>query len=64
MTESELQLTDKQIGELQHLKQYFPYRIVFGVLKEGGEFEAYAAKTKHRLNAALRNGHAVFTIGS
>jgi len=54
--------TQSQIDELVRLKQYFPYRIIFGVLKKDGAFETYAAKTKHAMNRALRSGDAVFVI--
>jgi len=54
--------TQSQIDALVRLKQYFPYRIIFGVLKKDGTFDTYATKTKHTMNRALRSGDAVFTI--
>lgn len=59
----EPQLTDVQVAELRRLKQYFPYRIIFGTLGPNGEFEAFADTTKRRMNAKLRAGYAVFTLG-
>lgn len=56
-------LTDSQIEELQRLKDYFPYRIIFGVIdKDTGEFEAWCKTTNHVLNRKLRECHSVFTL--
>jgi len=56
-------LNNKQERELRRLKQYFPYRIVFGVLdKVTGKFEAYATTTKHTANRLAREGHQVFVL--
>ena len=54
-------LNDKQIKEIERLKNYFPYRIVFGVIdKETKLFEVRACKTKAPLNKAVKAGHSVF----
>ena len=56
-------LTDTQKNELVRLKQYFPYRIVFGVVdKDSGEFTSYALPTKHLCNKKVREGHSVFVV--
>lgn len=56
-------LNNEQAQELRRLKQYFPYRIVFGVLnKDTGEFAAYAKLTKHTANKLAREGHQVFLL--
>lgn len=55
-------LNQSQLAELQRLKQYFPYRIVFGVLKKDGTFEAWAKTTKHVANRLAREGHQVFMV--
>ncbi len=57
------ELSDAQIAEMRRTKQYFPYRIVFGVVdKDTGDFFVYAKTTKHQLNRLVREGHAVFTL--
>ena len=57
------ELTEAQIAEMRRTKQYFPYRIVFGVLdKDTGEFSVWAKPTKHAMNRLVREGHAVFTL--
>lgn len=56
-------LTEKQNAELVRIKGYFPYRIVFGVVrKDTGEFEAYAKTTMHTANRLAREGHAVYVL--
>lgn len=58
------ELTEAQIAEMRRTKQYFPYRIVFGVFdKDTGEFSVWAKPTKHAMNRLAREGHAVFTLG-
>lgn len=57
-------LTNTQIAELQRLKSYFPYRVVFGIIdKDTGSFEAQARTTKAAANNAARKGHTVFIFG-
>lgn len=55
-------LTQSQIQELQRIKAYFPYRIVFGVIKKDGTFEVWAKTTKHAANRLAREGHQVFMV--
>lgn len=57
-----MELTQEQLKELQRLKAYFPYRIVFGVLRKSGEFEAWAKPTKHAANKLAREGHTVWIL--
>lgn len=57
-------LTPSQVQELQYLKGYFPYRIVFGIVdKDTGKFEAQARVTMRCANDAARKGHSVFVYG-
>ena len=59
------QLTEEQMRQLQRLKAYFPYRVVFGVLdKDTGAFEARAGRTMAAANNAARKGHLVFVYGA
>jgi hypothetical protein len=58
----ENQLTEENKTQLIRLKQYFPYRIVFGVILPDGVFETYAVNTKHKLNKFLKLGYPVFQI--
>lgn len=55
-----MELTQQQTQELQRLKAYFPYRIVFGVIHQDGSFEAYAKTTMHTANHLARKGASVF----
>lgn len=55
-------LNDEQLKELQRLKAYFPFRIVFGVIDQDGKFEAYAKTTMHTANSLSRKGHSVFLL--
>jgi hypothetical protein len=55
-------LTAEQEQELKRLKAYFPYRIVFGVVRTTGEWEAYAKTTMATANRLTREGHAVFVL--
>lgn len=56
-------LNEQQERELRRLKQYFPFRIVFGVIdKDTAEFSAYAKTTMRTANTLSRKGHAVFVL--
>jgi hypothetical protein len=56
-------LTQKQLAELQRIKQYYPYRVVFGVInKDTGEFQTWCKTTKHIANKLAREGHQVFIL--
>lgn len=52
----ETRFSDMQIAELRRLKEYFPYRVVFGALSPAGEFEANAQPTKRRAMKLAREG--------
>jgi len=58
----EYQLTEENKNDLIKLKQYFPYRIIFGVCMPDGKFDTYAVNTKHKLNKFLKLGYQVFQI--
>lgn len=46
--------------DLERLKGYFPYRIVFATQNpETGKIETFADHTRRRLNKFLRNGQVV-----
>ena len=54
-------LTEKQDAEIKRVKQYFPYRIVFGVIDKDTEaFDVYTKPTMHTANRLARLGHSVF----
>ena len=55
--------TVEQEQQLFRMKQYFPYRIVWGAVDQNGNFEAHANATRHRLNSYLRKGWLVATVG-
>lgn len=45
------------------LKQYFPYRIVWGVLNAiTNEFSAFASSDKRAMNKELRAGNSVYQL--
>ena len=54
--------TDSQIEQLESLKLYFPYRIVWGAIDQNGNFEAQATFDRRRLNKYLRSGWLVATV--
>ena len=57
------ELNAQQVAEMQRMKSYFPYRIVFGVIdKDTGQFEVWAKPTMHAANRLVREGHAVFML--
>jgi hypothetical protein len=55
-------LSNEQVEELKRLKQYFPFRHVFGVIKTDGTFEAHCQTTMRRANKLSRAGHAVYLL--
>jgi hypothetical protein len=55
-------LTTDQENQLKRLKQYFPYRIIFGVIYPTGEFETYAEHDKRKMNKFVKLGYTVFKI--
>ena len=55
-----MEFTPTQVKELENLKNWFPFRIVFGVIdKTNGEFSAYAKTTMHTANKLARQGNFV-----
>jgi hypothetical protein len=56
------QLTATQREEIIRLKQYFPFRICYGAIKDG-EFIAGAVVTKHQPNRLARQGWHVEIAG-
>jgi len=56
-----MELTQEQVKQVVSLKEHFPFRICYGALDpKTGEFEAYAAHDKRRMNKLLRDGWLVF----
>lgn len=55
-------MTPEQVKELERLKSYFPYRIVFGAVSPEGVFEAYCKTTMHTANNLVRKGYQVFVL--
>lgn len=55
--------TEEQGNELRRLKQYFPYRIVWGeIIPDTQKFTAYASHDRRRLNKSLRSGNLVAVL--
>ena len=55
-----MEFTPMQVKELENLKNWFPFRIVFGVIdKDTSEFSAYAKTTMHTANKLARHGNFV-----
>ena len=64
-----MELSQEQIQQMRFFKDYFPYRIVFGALrntkgalKEGHEFVCGAVVTNHKPNKLAREGWTVFKL--
>ncbi len=56
-------LTDTQIAEMQRVKSYFPFRIVYGAFNPTTkEFVASAVTTMRIPNKLIREGWEVFTL--
>lgn len=56
------ELTPEQTAEMQRIKSYFPYRIVYGAVKDG-EWQCGAVTTKREPNRLAREGWTVFLLG-
>lgn len=54
-----MEFTEDQKNQVIRLKQYFPYRIVFGVILPDGTFESYAETTKRKMNKFAKLGYPV-----
>ena len=48
--------------EMNRLKDYFPFRIVWGAILPDGTYEVGANATKHRVNNLMRKGYSGFII--
>jgi len=55
-------MNDTQIQECRRLKQYFPFRIVYGAISQDGTFETNAVTTMRTPNALARKGWQVWVI--
>jgi hypothetical protein len=55
-------LSKEQEAELQRLKGYFPFRIIYGAFSPAGEWECGAATTRRTPNALARKGYTVFIL--
>lgn len=56
-------MTNEQTQEAMRMKQYFPFRIVFGVIdRDTKEFSVYAKPTMHTANKLAREGHSVWVV--
>lgn len=56
------EFTSEQLAQMRRLKEYFPYRVVYGALSPSGEFEANAQTTKRRAMKLAREGWHVAII--
>ena len=57
------QLPESTIKELQRLKAYFPYRIVWAAYDPvSGNYETGVSKTRRQINDRMRQGHACYTV--
>ena len=54
-------MNEQQTKELQNLKAHFPFRIVYGALKDG-EFVASAVTSKRIPNQLARQGWQVWLL--
>lgn len=54
-------LTEDNKKEMARLAEYFPFRIVWGMInKDTGEFFAYADMALRHYNMAVKAGHIVY----
>jgi hypothetical protein len=56
-----LEMSDQQTKELQNLKAHFPFRIVYGALRNG-EWQAGAVTSKRIPNQLARKGWQVWLL--
>jgi len=59
---SETPLSKEQLAEMQRLKAYYPFRIVYGALSPSGEWQCGGVANKREPNRLARLGWQVFTI--
>lgn len=58
-----MQLNDDELRQMQSLKSWFPFRIVYGAKHPTtGEFKCGAAHTKRPANDYVRKGWVVFIL--
>ena len=57
------ELTANQQEEIQRLKRYFPYRLIFTVVdKDTGVWEAHPVQDMRIPNKLTREGHQVYIV--
>ncbi len=62
-TDTRAKLTQEQRDELLRLRQYFPFRLVWGSLDPfGGRWTAHATTDKREMNAMIRKGWTVVLL--
>ncbi len=59
----DIELSTETQDELNRLKQYFPFRIIFAAYIDGN-FYTYATHTKRQMNNILRKGGLVWMVKS
>lgn len=57
-----MELTKENEQELIRLKQYFPFRVVFGVKYDDGKFESYAMNNRRKMNSFVKQGLLVVEV--
>jgi hypothetical protein len=58
-----MELSNEQITELNRLKSYFPYRIIYASIdKDTKQFNASAVLNMRIPNKLSRDGHIVFIL--
>ncbi len=62
-TDTRAKLTQEQQDELLRLRQYFPFRLVWGSLDPfGGRWAAHATMDKREMKALVRKGWTVVLL--
>lgn len=59
-----MSLSESQTAEMQRLKAYFPYRIVYGAIGPKGEWQCGAVVNKREPNRLSREGWTVYLLES
>jgi hypothetical protein len=57
-------VSDAEMAEMQRMKAYYPYRIVFGIRDAGGKLDVQCAHDMRRPNKAVREGKTVVVFKS
>lgn len=61
MSDDKVEIPESVARDMERLRAYFPYRIIWCAYKDG-EWVHGGSKTRHVINTHLRKGYAVFIV--